>query len=225
MTPLASAPLPEQPYKPKVIFLDAVGTLFGVRGGVGQVYSDVAARFGVVVEPEVINRAFGASWAVAPPLAFAGVAEDDRHRREFQWWGNLALQTFSQAGVIKQFKDFPAFFAYLYDYFATAAPWFLYDDSLAALDYWRSEGVELGVISNFDSRAHRVLALLGLRDYFTSVTLSTEVGQAKPHPQIFLAALEKHGCTGREAWHVGDSAKEDYEGARGAGIRGILLAR
>lgn len=216
---------PQSPHKPKVIFLDAVGTLFGVSGGVGQAYSDVAKTFGVEIDPETLSRSFAESWAVAPPLAFPAVDEGDRHRREFQWWGNLALQTFSKAGGVQQFQDFPAFFSYLYDYFATAEPWFLYDDTLAALEYWRGQGIELGVISNFDSRAHCVLEALGLTDYFRSVTLSTEVGQAKPHPQIFLAALEKHHCSGREAWHVGDSPQEDYEGARGAGLHGILLQR
>ncbi len=35
--------------KPQVIFLDAVGTLFGVKGSVGAIYSQIAADFGVEV--------------------------------------------------------------------------------------------------------------------------------------------------------------------------------
>ncbi len=211
--------------RPKVIFVDAVGTLFGVRGGVGQVYSNVATTFGVTIDPEELNKAFIESWQGAPPMAFPDVGAEDLHRREFQWWGNIALQTFGKVGAMQQFKDFPAFFAYLYDYFATAEPWFLYDDTLAALQFWRSEGVELGVISNFDTRIHPVLESLGLTDFFRSVTISTEVGAAKPSPQVFLKALEKHGCSAREAWHVGDSLKEDYEGARGVGMHGVLIQR
>ncbi len=211
--------------RPKVIFIDAVGTLFGVQGGVGQVYSNVAETFGVTIDPKALNQAFIESWQGAPPMAFPDVVAEDLHRREFQWWGNIALQTFGKVGAMPQFKDFPAFFAYLYDYFATAEPWFLYDDTLAALQYWRSEGIELGVISNFDTRIHPVLESLVLTDYFKSVTISTEVGAAKPSPQVFLKALEKHGCSPGEAWHVGDSLKEDYEGARGIGMHGILIQR
>lgn len=212
-------------HKPQVIFLDAVGTLFGVRGGVGQIYSSIAASFGIQSEPEALNRAFIESWQASPPMAFPGISPDELHRREFQWWGNIALQTFSKAGIIQQFPDFPAFFAYLYDYFATAEPWFLYPDTLTALEYWQAEGIELGVISNFDSRLHAVLENLGLTGYFKSVTASTEVGFAKPSPTVFLQALEKHQCSPRDAWHIGDSLKEDYEGARGAGIHGILIQR
>ncbi len=41
--------------KPKVIFLDAVGTIFGVKGSVGEVYSQIAAEFGVTVAPEIFK--------------------------------------------------------------------------------------------------------------------------------------------------------------------------
>ena len=36
---------------PKIIFLDAVGTLFGVRGTVGEIYSGFAQAAGVAVDP------------------------------------------------------------------------------------------------------------------------------------------------------------------------------
>jgi putative hydrolase of the HAD superfamily len=46
---------------PKTIFLDAVGTLFGIRGSVGQIYSDIASDFGVKTEAIAVDRAFMAS--------------------------------------------------------------------------------------------------------------------------------------------------------------------
>jgi len=42
--------------RPKVIFLDAVGTLFWVKGSVGKVYSEMAERFGV--EASALDQAF-----------------------------------------------------------------------------------------------------------------------------------------------------------------------
>ena len=41
--------------QPKVIFLDAVGTLFGVKGSVGEVYREIAADFGVDVAASVLD--------------------------------------------------------------------------------------------------------------------------------------------------------------------------
>lgn len=85
--------------------------------------------------------------------------------------------------------------------------------------------IELGVLSNFDSRLHTVLPALGLAEFFSSVTISTEVGAAKPDARIFQAALQKHECSPAQAWHIGDRQKEDYEGAKAAGLRAVLLKR
>jgi putative hydrolase of the HAD superfamily len=211
--------------RPKVIFLDAVGTLFGVRGSVGEVYSKLAHQFGVEVDIAVLNQAFYQSFQAASPLAFPGTLPADVPEREFAWWWAIAAQTFQQAGVLNQFTDFSRFFTTLYDHFATAEPWFVYPDICPSLQHWHTQGIELGVVSNFDSRLYTVLPALGLAEFFTSVTISTEVGAAKPDPKVFAVALSKHNCPASAAWHVGDSFREDYEGAKAAGLRGIWLKR
>lgn len=211
--------------QPQVIFLDAVGTLFGVRGSVGQVYSDLAQQFGVRVNPATLDQTFVESFRGASAMAFPGVAPADVPDREYAWWWAIAAQTFQQAGVYGQFADFEAFFAVLYDHFTTAAPWFVYADINASLNHWRQQNIQLGIISNFDSRLYAVLAALNLSEFFSSVTISTEVGAAKPNAKMFAAALAKHDCPPNAAWHIGDSFREDYEGAKAAGLRSIWLKR
>ena len=123
--------------------------------------------------------------------------------------------------------DFEGFFKSLYAYFATAEPWFIYEDTRLALDAWRQQGITLGVLSNFDSRIYAVMENLGLKDYFSSVTISTETGAAKPDPLIFEVALAKHQIEKSPdlAWHIGDSFSEDYMGASAAGISAFWLNR
>lgn len=210
---------------PKVIFLDAVGTLFGVRGNVGQIYGEMAQRFGVTADADALNKAFFQSFRTAPPMAFPGVSMADVPEREYAWWWAIVAETFQYVGVLHQFADFEAFFASLYQHFSTADPWFVYPDTRYTLMYWRDRGIQLGIVSNFDTRIHDVLKQLELDEFFTSTTISTEVGVAKPHPRVFEVALQKHECLPEEAWHIGDSFKEDYEGARAAGLRGIWLRR
>jgi len=211
--------------RPRVIFFDAVGTLFGVQGSVGAVYGELARPFGVDVNPELLNLAFFQTFRAATPMAFPGVSADDIAEREYAWWWAIAAETFQSAGVLNRFTDFSTFFNRLYDHFATADPWIVYPDTLTTLTHWQNQGVELGILSNFDSRIHRVLTALELSPFFTSVTISTEVGAAKPNPKVFAAALAKHSCSPSDAWHIGDSLQEDYEGAKAAGLRGILLQR
>ena len=47
----------------------------------------------------------------------------------------------------------------------------------------------------------------------------------KPHPSIFQAALQLVNVPASEAVMVGDSVRQDIEGALGAGMRAILLHR
>ena len=60
------------------------------------------------------------------------------------------------------------------------------------------------MISNFDYRVYGILEGLGLTGYFDSMTISSEAGWAKPAPEIFKAALVRHGLAPDEALHVGD---------------------
>ena len=209
----------------KVIFLDAAGTLFDVRGSVGEVYGKFARSWGITVSNEDLNTAFFQSFASASPMAFPGIEAAKIPQLEFEWWQAVAAKAFQIAGVFNQFSDFPKFFAELYAHFATAEPWFVYPDVLPALNKWQQQGIELAVVSNFDSRIYAVLKALNLAEYFTSVTISTEVGAAKPDSQIFTAALQKHNGIAGNVLHIGDSFKADYCGAKAAGLKAIWLNR
>ncbi len=214
---------PEKP--PKVIFLDAVGTLFGVRDSVGAAYSQVAQDFGVSLEAEAVNAAFYQAFSAATPLVFSQQEPSQIQPLEFQWWKDVAIETFKLAGIIDRFTDFDHFFQALYKYFATAQPWEVYPDVLPALAYWRRQEIKLGILSNFDSRIYEVLTALELSHFFSSITISSEAGAAKPDTQIFTTALEKYNCEPASAWHIGDSWQQDYQGAKQAGIRAILIQR
>lgn len=211
--------------RPKVIFIDAVGTLFGVKGGVGEIYSEIARDFEVEVSPEVLNQAFNDSFKAATSPVFPDADEKDIPQLEFEWWKDIATRTFEKAGVIEQFPDFPGFFSELYIHFGTAEAWFVYPDVVPALINWRRMGIELGVLSNFDSRIYSVLQALELREFFGSVTICSQVGVAKPNPEIFAIALSKHNCSPQAAWHIGDDIDDDYQGAKSAGVRGIWINR
>ena len=211
--------------KPKIIFLDAVGTLFGVRGTVGEIYGRFAQTAGIDVDRDRLNQAFFESFRAAPTAAFPGVEPAELPRREYEWWLAIARHSFARAGVLEQFADFEQFFPPLFDHFALADPWVVYPDVPPVLGQWQHHGIELAIISNFDHRLYPVLAALGLAQYFSSITISTAVGAAKPASHIFETALAQHYCPPEQAWHIGDSWRDDYQGAKAAGLTGIWLNR
>jgi HAD superfamily hydrolase (TIGR01509 family) len=85
---------------------------------------------------------------------------------------------------------------------------------------------KLALISNFDHPPYveRLLANLGLTDYFKAVIISGAVGVKKPDPGIFRIALERTELDSHQAVHVGDT-DDDMLGASAAGIQPILIAR
>jgi putative hydrolase of the HAD superfamily len=132
---------------------------------------------------------------------------------------------FSSSSGQTPFRDFDAFFLELYDLFARAECWRLFDDALPVLDILRAKGYRLGIISNWDHRLFSIVEQLGLSSYFERVTASSAVGTAKPERRIFEAALEAMRIGAAEGLHVGDSLEDDYHGASRVGIRAVLLDR
>lgn len=211
-----------EPVKIKMIFFDAAGTLFHVRGSVGEIYARFAARYGKQVEPEMIQQSFATCFPQQPPMAFgAGLPATVRLQQEQQWWRTLVQQVFAGAGEFPQLEEY---FVEIFAFFRTAAAWEVEAETHATLAVLKQRGLRLGVISNFDSRLHEVLCVLGLRPYFDSLHISTEVGAAKPDVAIFQAALRDNQLAAAQAVHVGDSWREDMQGAQAAGLQPIWLS-
>ena len=74
-------------------------------------------------------------------------------------------------------------------------------------------------------RSFPVMRGLGIDRLFDTVTIASLARAAKPAPKIFEIALEKHAVDPAEAIHVGDSVRDDMEGATKAGLTGVLLDR
>ena len=95
----------------------------------------------------------------------------------------------------------------------------------AALQALADADILIGLISN----SHRCLEsfqehfeLDGLIDVAVS---SSQHGYMKPHRSIFEAALKLAGVSAADAVMVGDSLTQDINGARGVGMRGVLVRR
>jgi putative hydrolase of the HAD superfamily len=98
-------------------------------------------------------------------------------------------------------------------------------DARPALEAARARGLRLVVVSNWDISLPDVLARVGLAPLLDGVVTSAEMGVAKPDPAIFIRALELVGASAAGTVHVGDSLREDVDGARAAGIEAVLISR
>ncbi len=101
----------------------------------------------------------------------------------------------------------------------------LFDDVLSTLKTLKERQLILGLLTNATKDLIAVHRKLGLDAYLDFAVTSEEAGGDKPHPAIFLMALERAGVNASEAIHVGDQYKIDVVGAMGVGINAILLDR
>jgi FMN hydrolase / 5-amino-6-(5-phospho-D-ribitylamino)uracil phosphatase len=99
----------------------------------------------------------------------------------------------------------------------------LYDDVLPALEALRRHGLKLGLVSNGQRDLERFVEHHQI-DVDVAVG-SASFGRTKPHPSIFLAALEALGVAPTRAAMIGDSYEDDIEGARALGMTAFLLDR
>ena len=65
----------------------------------------------------------------------------------------------------------------------------------------------------------------GLRDCFSHIVLSEEVGCQKPNPRIYEEALRMNGVSAAETVMIGDSWNSDIQGAINAGIDQIWIRK
>jgi putative hydrolase of the HAD superfamily len=209
----------------RVVFFDAAETLFHVNGSVADIYLRHAVQFGYQPRPDAIRlipEAFGRAFHDAPPPVFAATDSAQIKQSERLWWFDVVHNVFYRVGMFERFDEF---FEHVFDVFADPASWKLFPDVVPTLRELRSLGLELGIVSNFDSRLFNVLRGLSIADLFDTITISSLAHAAKPSPKIFELALEQHAVEPGEAMHVGDSVRDDVEGATKAGLRAVLLTR
>jgi YjjG family noncanonical pyrimidine nucleotidase len=77
---------------------------------------------------------------------------------------------------------------------------------------------KLHIITNgFAETQRRKLEHSSLSHYFTSLTISEEVGFQKPHPTIFNTALQNANSSNKQGHYIGDNPIADVQGGLNSG--------
>lgn len=205
--------------KIRYIFFDAAGTLFRLRGSVGEIYSRSASRFGLEVCAREIDRAFRAAFRAKEPLCFPESPVHVLPALEREWWKEVVTQSFQTESSSPHLD---AIFNSLYEMFRTREGWALEPGCTELLTQLKDQGRKLGIISNFDSRLTDLLSDLGIFRFFDSITISSRCPAAKPNPLIFAHALGQMKCEAQCSLHVGDDLEDDFQGAQRAGMKALL---
>ncbi len=206
----------------KAVFFDLYGTLAGFNPSRYDIQSAACAEFGLEVTPEGILRGYALADAyMAEQNAIKPLRERGRDER------NGFFAEYERRVLRGDGLDVSPESALEIWLSIRRMPYELrrFDDVGPALTALRGRGLTLGMISNMNRRGDELMEELGLAEFLDFAVTSLEVGDEKPHPPIFLAALEKAGAEPGNAVHVGDQLTSDIEGARAVGIWPVLLDR
>ena len=206
----------------RAVTFDATGTLIALARPVGETYAEVARNFGAALDPDAIEIALRKAFPEMPPLAFPGAPANRIPRLERDWWRELVGRVVAGAGGVEPFAPF---FDDLYEHYGRGGAWRVYPEVPEALESVRARGYHSAVVSNSDSRLANVLRALELDHYFDAVIYSSTSGAAKPDAAIFTLAVSRLGVRPEEVLHAGDDPRNDVEGARAAGLHGVLVDR
>ena len=206
----------------KAVFFDFYNTLTSFDPAREELQATACSEFGIEVDRKAIPRGY---W-FADDFMSRENALSPIHKRsqadELAFWSDYEAIILKRAGVDVG-KDLAL------RIFTRARQLdrrlILFDDVLPILRILKDRGIVVGLVSNLSRGLDGHCNELGLTPYVDFAITSAEIGAEKPHPPIFLVALERARVSASEAIHVGDQYFADVAGAKGVGINPLLLDR
>lgn len=200
----------------RVVMLDAVGTLIHPCPSAAQVYETHGRRFG--------SRVDAATIATRLRKALQQLSTDSPHvsseAREYQRWQTIVEEVFDD---VPDAGD--ELFRSLWEYFAHADHWSVYDDVAPAWSALESRGLPIGIASNFDARLASICHQLSPLHRHQHLFYSSGVGAAKPHAHFFCTIQQALDVPAQSILLIGDDVCNDFLGAAAAGWQSLLLDR
>ncbi|XP_013774847.1 rhythmically expressed gene 2 protein-like [Limulus polyphemus] len=206
---------------------DVTNTLLKFKLPIGEEYSQTSKLYGIQSDAAQLNAAFKRQWIILNqqhPNFGATTGLEPK-----TWWTNLISRTFLDAGYdyLDQ-TQLQTLSRHLFKAYSSKVCWQMQRGTRSLLQNLAKANVQLGIISNFDTRLQGILSEVGLLHNFDFVIDSYSAKVKKPNQEIFNLAIErvKHlDIQPEQAVHIGDDLEVDYLGARNAGWNALLLTK
>ena len=206
----------------KAVFFDFYNTLASHYPRREEAWTNVCRELGIEVQAKALFNSLPAADMYWRDEAARSPIDDRSPEEKIDFYAEYATRILRGVGVEPNRDTALQILAKLreYDWRFKA-----YDDTLPTLRELTNRGLTLGLISNVVQDMESTYEELGLRPYLAFKVTSSEVGCDKPDPEIFLAALKKAQVKPEEAIYVGDQYNLDVVGARGVGMKAVLIDR
>ncbi|KAG6842173.1 hypothetical protein C0991_001666 [Blastosporella zonata] len=213
----------------RLVTFDALYTVIVPRHPIHVQYSQVFEPYIGVLDPASLKESFR--------IAFRSMEREHPvyDKGSLAWWSQVIRRTALGAGADEKALDasLHQIVPRLLDRFSSREGYRAFDDAISVAQSLRELNIQTAVVSNADSRIRSVLRDLNFPSSLNPIILSEEEGVEKPSPEIYRRALsavnselnQDNPITPDQCLHVGDELEADYDGARAAGMKAILLRR
>ena len=206
----------------KAVFFDLYNTLARFDPPREQTQLQAARDFGLDLDPTGIARGYAQADAFMTQQNARGHIQKMSREERLAFFAQYERLLLKGAGIDVSEELAAQVWARVREKPSTMT---LFPDALPTLQALKERRLIIGLISNIYQDLDALCTRLGLDTYLAFMVSSRSAGAEKPHPPIFLAALEKAQVLPQEALHVGDQYHGDILGARGVGILPLLLDR
>ncbi len=139
------------------------------------------------------------------------------------FWNNWNLAIINSLGIEKDAQFLAGKITELWWEYADLQ---FHSDVLDTLAELKAKKVKIGIVTNgLRADYERALHMLEAGECFEVTVGVDSCGSAKPDRRIFLYAVEKLQLKPPQVLFVGDSVEKDYEGAKRAGLKSLLIDR
>ena len=205
----------------RLLTFDITNTILRVKGSPGQEYARAAWLRGIQMDSQDLDRVYRPTWKkMRREIPLYG---HNHGMSTWDWWRQFVHTVFLNAGYDGPTHHLDGVCETLWQRFDEGFNWDVLPHSRQVLLHLRTEGLKLGVISNFDERLEKTLKTHNLKKYFDFFVTAVSVNCEKPDPRIFEQALQIAGCRPDEAGHIGDDVDHDYRAARNVGMTPFLI--
>ncbi len=210
----------------KAVCFDWGNTIELGQPGVVATLQTVWRRFAPEATPEAVLAAAQKAWQKLVRLRpnRSELKDPDQFRQRL--YARQADLMARALGVRPDIPDWPwVFNVFFHETYLKDRQWTIPRTHARLLRKLRGAGIPMAVISNDDDPAQlpRLIADFGLTGFFACEIASSSLGYGKPHPKIYLAALNRLNLRADEVLYVGDDFHNDYWGPEQVGMFPLLF--
>lgn len=203
----------------KALLWDFDGTLAYRKGLWAGALHDVLQTFCPLpgIDRRVLNTYLQTGFPWHSPEITHGVKNSER------WWADVNPvfeHAFSEIGIGESSAKKLA--SKVREAYVSPSRWAVYDDVEETLSELTQQGWTHFIASNHVPELADIVANLGLAHHFEEIITSAHVGFEKPNKNFFYRALSLMGSYD-SAWMIGDSYRNDINGAEEMGLSAILV--